>query len=198
MVAALGALTAVVLRSTDPFGESRVPHDMRTGGAAWRAISEASGAWPMVLAAVVGALVLWFTRMRGSALFLVAAVGLTAGLNPVVKALVERQRPEPSFLPADVSSSYPSGHTAVSGALLLAVVLLVHRLTGGDRRVFLSAAILASALAVTVALSQLGLGRHYPTDLMAGWLLAAAVVSSLSAARSMLSRRLQALDAARG
>jgi decaprenylphosphoryl-5-phosphoribose phosphatase len=102
------------------------------------------------------------------------ATGTVAGvyaLNTAVKLLVRRRRPRLRGLPALASTptelSFPSAHTSTSlaGALCYA-------------RLGLPAAPLF-ALAAALAYSRLYLGVHYPSDLLAGALLGAAVAAVL-------------------
>jgi undecaprenyl-diphosphatase len=74
----------------------------------------------------------------------------------------------------DVSPlSFPSGHATNSAALVFGVVVLVAR---RHRRI---AAVVGAAALLVVALSQLGLGVHYPSDIVGGWLWAGACTSAV-------------------
>jgi undecaprenyl-diphosphatase len=56
--------------------------------------------------------------------------------------------------------SFPSGHAANTAALVGALVLILRR------RLWMIA---GAAVLIVVGLSQLVLGRHYPSDVLAGW-----------------------------
>jgi diacylglycerol kinase family enzyme/membrane-associated phospholipid phosphatase len=94
------------------------------------------------------------------------AVGITSLLaNVVAKGLFGRRRPtdrvpEERRLPTPESSSMPSGHTA-SGAAFARVVGAAYP---GLR-------IPLNALAAAIGFSRVYTGVHYPTDVVAGWLL---------------------------
>jgi diacylglycerol kinase family enzyme/membrane-associated phospholipid phosphatase len=94
------------------------------------------------------------------------AVGITSLLaNVVAKGLFRRQRPvdpvpEERRLPTPKSSSMPSGHSA-SGAAFARVVGAAYP---GLR-------IPLNALAAAIGFSRVYTGVHYPTDVVAGWLL---------------------------
>ena len=199
---ALAALTWLVESSSDPFGESSLLAVVTVpeGSSAltwWQAWSDATGTAPLLLVALMGGLGLWFSGMRASAAFVVLAVGLTALANPLVKVLVDRERPDVVPLAGDLSASYPSGHAATSAALALAAAVVGARLLHG-RAATVLVFVGAGAFAGLVAVGQLLVGRHHPTDVVAGWLLAAAIVLGLSAARAWLAPRLEVLAAARG
>ncbi len=98
------------------------------------------------------------------------ATGAVAGtyvLNTAIKLVVRRRRPELPGLPAltgtPTALSFPSAHTATAFAGAL-----------GYSRMGAPAPALY-ALAVTLSISRLYLGVHYPSDLLAGALLGTAV-----------------------
>jgi membrane-associated phospholipid phosphatase len=102
-----------------------------------------------------------------------AATGTVAGtyvLNTAIKLVVRRQRPQLPGLPALTSTptalSFPSAHTATGFAGAFAYSRL-----GVPRPVLY-------ALAVSLALSRLYLGVHYPSDILAGALLGTAVAAA--------------------
>ncbi len=83
--------------------------------------------------------------------------------------LLERARPEDAAAGA-LGWSYPSGHTAYS----LIVALLLYRLIEPTvRQPWQHAALLAFVVAwpLTVAITRVQLGVHWPIDVLAGWLL---------------------------
>ena len=65
--------------------------------------------------------------------------------------------------------TFPSGHAANTAALAAAAILIAW-----PTRYRTSAAIAGVGLVLVVGLSQLALGVHYPSDIVAGWLWAAA------------------------
>lgn len=95
-----------------------------------------------------------------------AAVGAAYGANQLIKLAVRRRRPDLADLPPLVSTgtqiSYPSAHasTSFAGAHALAAVWPALPLYAG---------------AAAMALSRPYAGVHYPSDIVAGALLGAAV-----------------------
>ena len=120
---------------------------------------------------LVVALVLVLRRLVPVAGFLVAAAVGGIELPVAVKAIVGRPRPPLAHrLVSAGSTSFPSGHAAQNAAILPALALAAIAL-GANRRISLG---LAVAGALLVGLSRVFLGVHYPSDVLAGWLLGAA------------------------
>jgi undecaprenyl-diphosphatase len=98
--------------------------------------------------------------------------GSTAGasiLCGIAKKMVERHRPELWVLASKHTSfSFPSGHATQSMAFVAALLLLAPR---EWRNTVL---VLGLPWIALVGLCRLYLGLHYPTDILAGWALAAA------------------------
>lgn len=108
---------------------------------------------------------------RADALLLVGGSAGGFALGPVLKAVVERPRPALSDHVVFVHSwSYPSGHSLNSMvALGLLTVLAVRARPGALRRTLLTA--LGVVLVVVVGFSRVYLGVHWPSDVLAGWLI---------------------------
>jgi undecaprenyl-diphosphatase len=137
-----------------------------------RVISDLTELGPLAAVALVVLLVLLALRRWPDVAYFVAGIGVVWVVNPLLKELVGRSRPDLWPLPADVSEhSFPSGHAANTAALVGALVLIVRR--------GLLAVLLGAALLLVVGWSQLALGRHYPSDVLAGWVWALAWVGLL-------------------
>ena len=112
---------------------------------------------------------LLLSRQWRAALFAGSALLLTALSNSALKHLLERQRPEVLLNPLH-SYSLPSGHSSAAFAFFLVLALLAGR--GQPPRWRLTWLLLASLPASAIALSRVYLGVHWPTDILAGALLA--------------------------
>jgi membrane-associated phospholipid phosphatase len=139
------------------------------------------GRWWMylpVFLAIAGWL-LW-RRLTRLAVFVAVTVGVSPGINDLVKSVVHRARPVLANPVAHESgASFPSGHAqaAVVGyAVLLLVFLPV--LHGAVRRVAICVAVL---MVLGIGLSRVALGVHYVSDVLAGYLLGAAWVAAMIA-----------------
>ena len=131
----------------------------------------------LVLLVALGCLVRGRTRAAVVALVVIAAGGVAESL---LKHAVGRHRPtfaDPVVTLSD--PSFPSGHalTALLGAGLL--VLLARPLLGARGQVVgWGAVVLVSAAA---GVDRLVLGVHYPSDVVAGWLLATVLLVAAAA-----------------
>lgn len=87
----------------------------------------------------------------------------------IIKHLVERARPQlwADPLVLETGYSFPSGHATLSAALAIAIVAALWYTRW--RWVLLVA---GAVYVAYVAFTRLYLGVHYPTDIMAGWLVA--------------------------
>ncbi len=141
----------------------------------------------LVVAAVVGFLLLQ-TRYR-TALFVF--ITSTSGwfVNYVLKSAFERTRP--SVVPhlRDVASpSFPSGHALTSAVVYLTLGAVLMHVSNGRLTKFYC---LAMAMFVTLltGVTRVGLGVHYPTDVIAGWIVGLLWASVCWGAAQMLERR---------
>ncbi|MFI7680736.1 phosphatase PAP2 family protein [Actinophytocola sp. NPDC049390] len=124
----------------------------------------------IVIVLFTGAWLVWKDRKADSLLVVLGSAGGLA-LGPVLKAIVERPRPALTDHVVFVSSwSYPSGHSLNSMVVFgLLTVLAVRERPGAVRRTALTA--VGTFLVVVVGVSRVYLGVHWPSDVLAGWLI---------------------------
>lgn len=155
-------------------------------GAALALVASARTAWltrafllvtnalsPMVLVAVAGMATL--ALFRGRVLLNLIALGGACALNVVLKAAFCRPRPEAFMLVAESGYSFPSGHAMVCTTVAALAWLALRPRLGARGRVILAAACTASV--ALVCASRVYLGAHYPSDVVAGVLVALAWVA---------------------
>ncbi|MEV0731629.1 phosphatase PAP2 family protein [Polymorphospora sp. NPDC050346] len=114
-------------------------------------------------------------RLRSWRPFVLAAVsgGGSALLVAGSKLLIARDRPDPLHRAVVESGfSFPSGHSA-SALVILATVAWLISMATGSRTVRATAWVAAGILAVAIGVSRVYLGVHYPSDVVAGWMLGA-------------------------
>lgn len=141
-----------------------------------RAIEVAFGTVGMtVLTVLVVVLLVWRSHRR-AAVFVAAVMIVTSTVTGVLKAAYGRARPlwqDPVGLLT--THSFPSGHSsaiaAFTGSLAVLVVVFVRRRS--TRRLLLVG---LAVLALVVCADRVLLGRHYPSDVLAGALLGGGVV----------------------
>nr|WP_230462227.1 phosphatase PAP2 family protein [Micromonospora sp. CP22] len=140
---------------------------------------------PMPLRAAALFLVIWLARdgARRLAVWVGTTMVLGGLLGPLLKLLVGRPRPD---LPDPVAQApglaFPSGHAL--NAMLAAGVLLVVFLPRTRTRSAARAVLWLGALSIALVtgFSRVALGVHWSSDVLAGWLLGAAVVVATATA----------------
>ncbi|MFC0709639.1 bifunctional DedA family/phosphatase PAP2 family protein [Azorhizophilus paspali] len=136
-------------------------------------------------------LLLLIVRQWRAALFASMTLLGTALANGGLKLLFARGRPEVLLEPLH-SYSLPSGHSSAAFAFFLTLGVLAGR--GQTPRMRLTWLLLACLPAMTIALSRVYLGVHWPTDIVAGALLASSLCA-LSLALVQRRTPLERLDA---
>ncbi len=111
---------------------------------------------------------------------LTVAVLLAVPVASILKLFFRRQRPPTVYAEAMKIKSYsfPSSHAYT--AALGCGYLIGAGLTGGAMAI---SAVLV-ALVLVIGISRVHIGAHYPSDVIAGWLLGMAVLSGLLAIAS--------------
>ncbi len=137
-------------------------------------ITALGGQTVLTLVTVIATGYLIAARKYRTALFLFAASVSGAMLGTWLKQWLGRPRPEIVPHLVEVSSlSFPSGHAMNSAIIYLTIALILTR-TVSERRVRLYLRGLAIALTAMIGVSRVFLGVHYPSDVLAGWLVGAA------------------------
>jgi membrane-associated phospholipid phosphatase len=126
----------------------------------------------VVVAAVAALLLRWLLgRWRESLILIVAVAGEVLIFLAVTATVPQRRPPVPKLQVAPPTSSFPSGHTGASVALYGCIAILLLANYGRHPAVRAAAAVLF-CIPVFVGTSRLYEGEHYPSDVLAGALLA--------------------------
>jgi undecaprenyl-diphosphatase len=125
----------------------------------------------VIMIVAVAGLFLVLTQHKYSAILLLASTAGGLVLNGVLKLGFNRPRPS-IFVPSvnTVSSSFPSGHAMNATIVYMTVGYLAARL---HKRKWARWLLIASVFVVIVLIcfSRLYLGVHYPSDVLAGFLI---------------------------
>ncbi len=128
------------------------------------------GYWGVIpVTSVISLVLLYRQRWRSLTYILITMVGSTF-INRTAKLLFHRTRP--SFWDAFSHPSgfaFPSGHAMASMSLVSALVIL----TWGTRWCWL-VVLFGSVFVGTIAWTRLYLGVHFPSDILAGWMVSLA------------------------
>jgi undecaprenyl-diphosphatase len=125
--------------------------------------------WGVIPASVIISLILLYqNRWRSLTYFLITGLGCGM-INPTAKTTLHRVRPRLWEYPALPDFSFPSGHAMASMVFVVALGVL----TWGTRwwNWVLG---LGSLFVVVIGWTRLYLGVHYPSDILAGWMLSLA------------------------
>lgn len=115
-------------------------------------------------------------RVWRTALFWLLAVGGASILSTLLKHVFKRERPHLwAYISSHATYSFPSGHATLAMAFAMALLIISYK-----TRHYLAVAAVSISLIILVGLSRLYLGVHYPTDILASWLLASAWVTSIA------------------
>lgn len=167
---------------SDPIGGGNAEEAMRDltalGGATWLVL---------LTAATAGALALM--RQGRSALLLMAAVAGGQVLSSASKGFFDRPRPDLVSHEAYVlTASFPSGHSMMAAVTYLTLAVMLARATP-RRRLKAYYFVVAAILTVAVGVSRVYLGVHWPSDVLAGWMIGAAWALLLYTVADWLGRR---------
>ncbi|MCH2487175.1 MAG: phosphatase PAP2 family protein [Erythrobacter sp.] len=146
---------------------------------------------------LVSVLAVAFLLMRGrwhQALYTALATGGGAVMGKVLKTLFARERPEIVPHLVEVHSlSFPSGHSTNSAIVYLTLAVLLAR-SFEDQRSRLFVIATAALLVLTIGITRVYLGVHYPSDVLGGWTIGAAwaLGAGLVAGRLQARQRIEA------
>ncbi len=125
-------------------------------------------------------------RRYGTAGFVVLSVCCGAALSSMIKAIFVRPRPEiVPHLVEVTSTSFPSGHAMNSAIVYLTLSVLLAR-SEANRQIQFYLIGAAIFLTLLVGTTRVFLGVHWPTDVLAGWVIGAAWAALCSLAAKWL------------
>ena len=138
----------------------------------WLSVSWLGDTAPRLLAAGLGITLLLCLRRWQSALFLSGVLLSGISLSTLIKAWVARPRPElVPHLDQVSSMSFPSGHALNSSLFYLTLALVLAPLLKqrSVQRGLYGFALISS---LAIGMSRIALGVHWPSDVLASWIIA--------------------------
>jgi YegS/Rv2252/BmrU family lipid kinase len=190
LIALLVHLVGVPVSGFDEWGRSAAERAAESPALlqVLRGIEIAFGTIGMTVWTLALAVPLLVRGHRRAAIFTVGVMLSASLLTTGVKLLYGRPRPSWQYPTGELmSKSFPSGHAsstaAYAGILMVLAVMFIRK--SAIRRAVYAGAVL---LPLVVGLDRILLGRHYPSDVLAGWLLGATVVFVWLAVYSPLPR----------
>ncbi|WP_405702460.1 phosphatase PAP2 family protein [Streptomyces sp. NBC_01383] len=133
--------------------------------------------WTMRALIAVAVVALWWRGARPLAGWVAATSLFSSLLQQGIKAAVGRERPQWSD-PVDSAhyAAFPSGH-ALTAMVSCGLLLWLLRRHGAGPRMWRAALVAAWVSVLGVGVTRLYLGVHWPSDVLGGWLLGAALVA---------------------
>lgn len=140
-----------------------------------RDISALGGFTVLTLVSIMATALLLIHARRLQAILFASTVIIAQAASAGLKLMVNRPRPDlVPHLDLVYASSFPSGHAMMTSVvyLTLAAILAAGERAQGEKVLLVSC---AAVVVVTVGVSRVYLGVHWPTDVLAGWTVGSAL-----------------------
>jgi membrane-associated phospholipid phosphatase len=141
---------------------------------------------PLVL---IAAAVLWLRRFKRDALLILLSMGGGGALDTAMKLHYRRIRPDlPWAFVHETSFSFPSGHSVMAVVLygVLTYLLMQYERKAWERTTLVLGSMV---LIVGIGLSRIYLGVHYPSDVLAGYIVGTVWLLAVMAADWSIRRK---------
>ncbi|OHA58584.1 MAG: hypothetical protein A2571_02330 [Candidatus Vogelbacteria bacterium RIFOXYD1_FULL_44_32] len=131
--------------------------------------------WPLAVILVVTVLLFWQGGKKRAGIAIFLGTSLAVSLQYLLKVLIVRARPDSLGSLIEVTGySFPSGHAAVTTTFFLLAGFCLSTLKPLKKyRGYIYGC--AFFLAITISLSRVYLGAHWPSDIFAGFIIGLAV-----------------------
>ncbi|KQX61780.1 phosphatase PAP2 family protein [Angustibacter sp. Root456] len=134
--------------------------------------------WVFRVSVLVAALLLWRRGARSAALWAASTMIVGTLLGAALKLIVSRARPAlDDPVVTATGFSFPSGH-ALNAALGVSLLVALLWRPAGERGLRVLLLGVGCLLVVLTGLDRVLLGVHFPSDVVAGWLVGVLVVVS--------------------
>lgn len=127
------------------------------------------GDWAIMILIIV--LILIFVKDKRYSIYIAINLGLSAGINTILKHIFQRERPL-DMLVNETTYSYPSGHSFVSMAFYGLLIYLITKSSINNKLKYILNSLIV-VLLVLIGTSRIYLGVHFPSDVLGGFLAGA-------------------------
>jgi undecaprenyl-diphosphatase len=163
----------VVLALRDP-GNPSAPVGPAWAQEAARDLTSLGSIIVLLIMTFAVAIYLFLARTYAAAWLLLVAVFGGMVMNDLLKLTFARPRPDHVYQAARVfTSSFPSAHAELSAITYLTMAALLAQ-SQSSFKIGLYFIALAILLTISIGVSRVYLGVHYPTDVLGGWCIGAA------------------------
>ena len=100
---------------------------------------------------------------------------LTVTFNQAIKHILRRPRPEHLRLIKQGGFSYPSGHSMIAICVYGIMIYLINK-NIKNKKINIMLSILLTILILTIGISRIYVGVHYPSDVLGGFLLSGTIL----------------------
>jgi YegS/Rv2252/BmrU family lipid kinase len=154
---------------------------------AWQVVGAVTLSWTSRALIVVVAAYLWRHRARVLTFWLLVSAGAELGLVQAVKHVFDRPRPSPHLV--EVSGwSFVSGHATAAFVMAGALGVVLPSVRGWRRRFRLLVILPAIAVVLLASVDRIVLNVHYVSDVLGGWALGLAILTTTSVAFGLQPR----------
>jgi undecaprenyl-diphosphatase len=178
----------VVLALRDP-GNPSAPVGPAWAQEAARDLTSLGSITVLLIMTFAVAIYLFLARKYAAAWLLLVAVFGGMATNDLLKLAFARPRPDHVYQAARVfTSSFPSAHAELSAITYLTMAALLAQ-SQSSFKIGLYFSALAILLTISIGVSRVYLGVHYPTDVLGGWCIGAAWALACWVLMTWLQRR---------
>jgi undecaprenyl-diphosphatase len=99
----------------------------------------------------------------------------TVLINQIIKYIIRRARPDHLRLIKQGGYSFPSGHAMIAIAVYGFLIYLVYKKIS-NKKIKIPLIILLTIIIISIGLSRIYVGVHYPSDILGGYVISLAIL----------------------